>query len=351
MSEKTEKATPYKLKKAKEQGTVNKSTELNTCIYLLVSLVVANALWPSVHVQTKQLLMHVVYLTSRMSFSIDTVVQLHHFLLSKITLLWLPFALAGVLSIILSTIAQTGFVWSGKPVVPDFKRLSVSNGLKRLLSSKIVFEVFKTSLKLGLVFLLIGISIRHELATILAFAKTSPTTITPVLLTLLSKILLQLLVLLLALAIIDKRYTLWKFGKDQRMSKQELKDEYRQREGDPKIKAKIRQLQYQQRKKTASLEHVKTADVIITNPTHLAIALKYDRGLMPAPKVVCKAQGELVKHVKLLAALHRNPVIENKPLARMLFEASDLYQWVDRAYFPMVAMVFRDIYQQKAMTL
>ena len=158
---------------------------------------------------------------------------------------------------------------------------------------------------------------------------------------------LQLLVLLFALAIIDKLYTRWKFGKDNRMSKQELKDEYRQREGDPKIKSKMKQLQHQLRQKTASLEHVKTADVVITNPTHLAVVLKYDRGLMPAPKVVCKAQGELVKQVKLLAARHHVPIIENKPLARLLFATSDLNQWVNREHFPMVASIFRDIYRKR----
>ena len=132
------------------------------------------------------------------------------------------------------------------------------------------------------------------------------------------------------------------------MSKQELKDEYRQREGDPKIKSKIKQLQHQLRQKTASLEQIKTADVVITNPTHLAIVLKYDRGLMPAPKVVCKVQGELVKQVKLLAARHQVPIIENKPLARVLFATSDVNQWVHREHFPMVASIFRDIYRQKA---
>ena len=109
----------------------------------------------------------------------------------------------------------------------------------------------------------------------------------------------------------------------------------------------MKQLQHQLRQKTASLEHVKTADVVITNPTHLAVVLKYDRGLMPAPKVVCKAQGELVKQVKLLAARHHVPIIENKPLARLLFATSDLNQWVNREHFPMVASIFRDIYRKR----
>ena len=264
--------------------------------------------------------------------------------------LWLPFALAGMVSIVLSTIAQTGFVWSGKPLVPDMKRLDVSKGFKRLFSSKVLFDAGKNSLKLGLVFLLLGISIRHELSTLLRFMGTAPSHYPFLLMGLLPKFILQLLTLLFAMAIIDKLYTQWKFAKDNRMSKQELKDEYRQPEGDPKIKSKIKQLQQQQRQKTASLKNVKTADVVITNPTHLAVVLKYDRGLMPAPKVVCKAQGELVKHVKLLAARHQIPIIENKAFARTLFASVELNQWINREHFPIAAMIFREIYRHKVIS-
>ncbi len=347
MSEKTEKATAYKLQKAKEQGQVSKSTELNTCIFLLVLLLIGISLWPKFLMQIKQLMTHLLYLPARMPMSVDTMGQLHQFLLSKLMYLWLPFALAGMLSIILSTIAQTGFVWSGKPLAPDFKRLDLAKGFKRLFSSKLLFEAGKNSLKLSLVFLLLSISLRHELNTLLGFMITTPNTISSLFMSLLFKLMLQLLFLLFALAMIDKLYTRWKFAKDNRMSKQELKDEYRQREGDPKIKAKIKQLQHQLRQKTASLELVKTADVVITNPTHLAIALKYDRGLMPAPKVVCKAQGELVKQVKLLASRHQIPIIENKLFARALFATTELNQWIHREHFPVAALIFREIYSQR----
>lgn len=347
MSEKTEKATPYKLQKAKEQGQVSKSVELNTSIFLLVLLLVSMALWPSFLMELKALTKHLLYLNTRIPFSVDSMGQLQQFVLSRLTYLWIPLALAGILTIILSTIAQTGFVWSGKPLALDFKRLDISKGFKRLFSTKSLFEAGKNSLKLSLVFLLFGLSLQHELPTILSFMTTDPANFPSLIMSLLSRLLLQLLSLLFALAMIDKLYTRWKFAKDNRMSKQELKDEYRQREGDPKIKAKIKQLQQQLRQKTASLEQVKTADVIITNPTHLAIALKYDRGLMPAPKVVCKAQGEMVKEVKRLAARHNIPLIENKVFARALFATTELNKWISRDHFPVAAKIFRDIYNKK----
>lgn len=349
MSERNEKATPYKLQKAKEQGQVSKSTELNTCIFLLIALVVANALWPTSLLHLKKLFIHIFYLNAHTIFSVESMSELQQYLNAKLTFLWLPIALAGMLAIILSTIAQTGFVWSTKPITPDFKRLSIASGFKRLFSTKLLFDAVKNSARLGLVFALLSVSLRHELPVLLGFMKASPIHYTPMLIKLMSKMTLQLLTLLFALAIIDKLYTRWKFGKDNRMSKQELKDEYRQREGDPKVKAKIRQLQQQLRRKTASLEHVKTADVVVTNPTHLAVVLKYDRGLMPAPKVVCKAQGELVKHVKKLAARYHVPIIEHKPCARLLFASTDLNQSIDREHFPMVALIFRELYRKDAL--
>lgn len=347
MSEKTEKASAYKLQKAREQGQVNKSTELVTCIFLLVLLGLGTALWPSFLLQLKSLLKHLLYLNARISFSVDTISQLQQFILAKIIFLWLPFALAAMLVIALATLVQTGFVWSTKALSPDFKRLDLSKGFKRLFSSKMLFEAGKNSLKLSLVFVLFGLSLRHESNTFLNFIKTDPANFPPLLIALFAKLLLQLLLLLFALAMIDKLYTRWKFAKDNRMSKQELKDEYRQREGDPKIKSRIKQLQQKIRQKTASLDQVKTADVVITNPTHLAIALKYDRGLMPAPKVVCKVQGDLVKHVKLLAARHQIPIIENKTFARALFSTTELNQWINREHFPVAALIFREIFRQR----
>jgi flagellar biosynthetic protein FlhB len=347
MSEKTEKASAYKLKKAREQGRVSKSVELTTCVFLLVFLGVFAALWPTCLIQIKALSTHLLYLAGRLSFSVDTMNQLQQWIFITMLSLWMPFALVGLLAIAAATIAQTGFVWSSTPLTPDFKRLDLAQGFKRLWSSKSWVDAGKTTLKLTLVCCLLSLSLRHELASFLRFMAFTPAQYPRLFIALLSKIILQVLALLLALSMIDKYYTTWTFGKDQRMSKQELKDEYRQREGDPKIKAKIKQLQYQLRQKTASLEQVKTADVLITNPTHLAIALKYDRTCMPAPKVVCKAQGDMVKHMKALAARHHVAIIENKALARLLFVKSDLNQWIAREHFPMVAMVFRDVYRQR----
>lgn len=348
MSEKTEKATAYKLKKGKEQGRVSKSIELNSSVFLLVMLAVMGSLIPSALIHIKTALMRLLLLSTTFSFSLDHVVALQHVLLSTLLSLWLPFALSGMMIIVLTTLAQTGFVFSFTPLVPDMKRLNIIDGCKRLFSSKIWFDAAKNSLKLSLSCLLLTLSMKHELATCLNMMNHGPAESLPLFIRLISKLLLQLIMLLFVISLFDKLYTRWKFAKDNRMSKQEIKDEYRLREGDPKIKLKIKQLHQLQRLKTASFVNIKTADVVITNPTHLAVVLKYDRGLMPAPKVVYKVQGEAVHQVKRMASRYQIPIIENKTLARLLFASSDINQWIKREHFPMVATIFRDLYHQKA---
>lgn len=347
MSEKSEKATPYKLQKAKEKGQVSKSVELNTCISLLILLGLITALWPKQLKEIQELFRHLLYKASQLQFTLDQITHLHQFILSKLIALWLPFALTAGLAIILGSISQTGLVWSATPLIPDFKRVNIIQGCKKLFSMKTCFEAGKSIIKLAAAFTLIICVLKNQLPYILELALTPPSQDPRLMMNFILKIIFQLLLLFVFIAVIDKFYTRWKFNKDQRMSKQELKDEYKQKEGDPKIKGKIKQLQFQLRQKTASLKQVKTADVIITNPTHLAIALKYERGIMPAPKVVCKAQGDMVLQVKDLAQKHGIIVMENKIFARLLYHSTELNQYINKDLFPLAAQIFRDLYQRR----
>lgn len=347
MSEKTEKATPYKLLKAKEKGQVSKSVELTTCVFLLVLLGIETALWPKQLHEIKELMRHLFYLAAHMKFSQDNLSHLQQFILAQFISLWLPFALAGTLAIALANTAQSGFVWSSAPLIPDLKRLNIIQGFKKLCSIKTCFDTVKNTLKLVISFIFLFFVLKHQINYLIQLILI-PTPQQPALIMhFLLKLMFQLIIVLSLLTLLDLFYTRWKFAKDQRMSKQEVKDEYKQREGDPKIKYKIKQLQHQLRQKTASLKQIKTADVLITNPTHLAIALKYDRLSMPAPKVVCKAQGELVVHVKKLARKHGVPIIENKSFARLLYHSVDLNQWISKELYPFAATIFKAIYAQR----
>ncbi|MFC3909475.1 flagellar biosynthesis protein FlhB [Legionella dresdenensis] len=348
MSEKTEKATPYKLKKAKEQGQVSKSPELTVCLFLLTLLIVMAALWPATLEQVKKLASQPLLLAVQMNFTADNISHFFQFTLNQLLALWLPLALIGLLIIILATTGQIGFVWTVKPLVPDFRRLNPISGFKRFFSLKLLFDAGKNILKIAAVSLVLAANLNHQIITAITADYTTPEHLLLTFTHFVSRIFLQIVVVLLTLSVVDKLYTRRKFAKDNRMSKQEVKDEYRQREGDPKIKSRIRQLQKQLRQKTASLERVRSADVVIANPTHLAIALKYDQGTMPSPQIVCKAQGKMVRQVKQIAARNQIPIIENKLFARALFASTDLNQYIREEHFPVAAMIFREIYQQRA---
>lgn len=201
-------------------------------------------------------------------------------------------------------------------------------------------------MKLSAALILILITLKQHLPYILNLSFIQPSRYPQFMMYFILKCLFQLLLLLSLLSIFDVLYKRWSFHKEQRMSKQDIKDEYRQKEGDPKIKSKIKQLQWTLRQKTASLNEIKNADVVITNPSHLAIALQYKRGLMPAPKVVCKGQDELARQIRILARKHAIPIIENKAFARLLYQSTDLNQWIDSSLYPIAAPIFRDLYQQ-----
>lgn len=347
MSEKNQKATPYKLQKAKEKGQVSKSLELTSGLSFLVILGILTALWPKTAEEIKLLMVHLLQNAPNLYWDLHAINSLAQFILLKLISLWLPLVLCIVLAIILATIAQTGLVWTTTPLTPDFKRLNPALGFKKIFSLKTCFESFKSIAKLGLAFGLFFLLIKHKLPSFLQLGLTSPWQSFNFFMQSLLNALFQLVLVLFSVAILDKGFSLWHYQKDQRMTKQELKDEYKQREGDPKIKAKIRQLQQQLRQKTASLSQVKNADVIITNPTHLAIALQYEKALMPAPKVICKARDEMALEVKKIAQNHNIPIVENKAFARSMFQSISLNHYIGQEHYRIASDILREIFAKR----
>lgn len=347
-AEKTEKATPYKLEKQKEKGQVAKSVEFNSAMTLLTGLIIMTALWSGELDGIKALIKPLLISSGQLHYSLANIQQLFNLLLSQMISLFLPIALAIVLTVILATLLQTGFVWSPQALKPDMKRLNLIQGFKRYFSIKLLFDGGKNSIKFILIVVCLTMSLKHQLVRLLKLSLQSPFQYPQELVSIGLTISFHLFIVLAALSIIDFLFTRWKYGKDNRMSKQEVKDEHKQREGCPKIKAKIKQLQQEMRQRSASLANVHDADVLITNPTHIAIGLQYKRGEMPAPKVICKASGELALEAKKMARKHGITVIENKPYARALFRAVQLDQFINAEFFPVAASIFRQIYADQA---
>jgi flagellar biosynthetic protein FlhB/flagellar biosynthetic protein FliR/FlhB len=349
--EKTEKATPHKLNKAREQGQVAKSTDFISSLTLLTSLILITALWSTDLQKISSNLSQLLISSHDFHFTLTNITQLFNTLLLSTVSMLLPLGLAIIITVILSTVVQTGFVWSTKPLTPDFKRLNFIQGFKRFFSIKLLFDGGKQSFKLVIVCSVLVLSFKQQLPTLLDLTQISTKAYPATLMHCFLTLGFQLFLVLFVASLIDLLFTRWKYGKDNRMSKQEVKDEHKQREGDPKIKAKIKQLQREMRAKADSIKNVKQADVVITNPTHLAIALKYNRHTMPAPKVICKAQGDMVDKVKAIARRHGISVVEDKPFARALFKAVKLNQTISEEFFPVAASILRQVYQKRGEAL
>lgn len=345
--EKTEKATPYKLEKNREKGQVSKSVDLTAVTTLATAILLITVFWQKdlrlLSMTTRQYLISI----AQFNVSIDSITALFNHALRDSLWMLSPFALVLTLVIVIITILQSGFVFSTQPLVPNFKRLNPVSGVKKLWSVKLAFDSGKNCIKLLVASILIGRFILQHMKEFGQFTYSAPTTYPYHLMHILITLACQLCFLLAVFALLDLLFTRWKYGRDNRMSKQEIKDEHKQREGDPKIKAKIRQLQKDFRARTASVQQVKEADVLITNPTHIAIALKYDRLTMPAPKVICKAAGDLAAIARREARKYQIRIIEDKPFARALFQAVQLNQYIDETFFPVAAAIYNQLYKQQ----
>lgn len=347
MSEKTEKATPYKLKKAKEKGIVSKSVELTSCSALLITLVVASVYWPIWLQPLQSISKNLFQNAGKIHFNLNNILYLTHKM--SMDIVWAGLPLIAIIwgALIAITLIQTGFVWAPAAISPDFKRLNPVTHFKKWFSIARLFDAVKSLIKIigacALLLFLLYQEIPHLMGALINPSQATLLFIIPFII----HIALKISLFLFFIAFMDKKFTLWQFDKEQKMSKQEIKDEYRQKEGDPKIKSKLRQLQKQLRQKTAGLKTIKEADVIITNPTHIAIALQYDKNTMPAPKVLYKAQNKMVSPVKKLARKYNIPVIEHKVLARMLHYSTDINQYIHKDLFPLAAGVFRQLYQRE----
>jgi flagellar biosynthesis protein FlhB len=256
-----------------------------------------------------------------------------------------PIAVIAWLMGIASTVVQIGFLNNEEALTPDFNRINPVEGFKRIFSMRSLFEGLKAVIKVSLITGIVVMIFRSELMTL-------PKTITfetEQLMVYIGHILFKLLVgtgiFMVTLAAFDFFFQKWDLEKKMRMSKQEVKDEMKQREGDPMVRARIRKLQRELANRRM-MSDVKTADVIITNPTHIAVALVYSATLV-APKLVAKGANEVAERIKAIAKEHNIPVIENKPLARTIFKTIKIGHVIPRELYNAVAEVLSYVYKLK----
>ena len=242
-----------------------------------------------------------------------------------------------MLAALVANVAQTGPILSAHPIQPDWDRLNPVNGLKRVFSPRTLFDAFRACLKLAVLLWVVHGALTALLPQFYRLAGLAPLGQARTLVSDVAALALKLAFAMAVIAAIDFAYTRREFTKRQRMSRRELKDEFKHREGDPRIRARLREIRREMLKRSLSLKRTRDADVIVTNPTHFAVALRYRHGEMAAPKLIAKGAGGMAAAMRLLAARHRIPVVQNRTLARALYAATALEQEVPSAFFPEVA--------------
>lgn len=274
-----------------------------------------------------------------------TVMDLGLMVVGKVTLLLAPVVLLVLTVGFLSSYLQIGWLFTFKPLEPDFGKLNPVSGLKRLVSLRSLVELIKSLVKVVLVGWVAYKTVRSEFETSLLLVDQHPVETLRFAGRLALLVLAKSCGIMILLGFLDLLYQRWDMEQKMKMTKQEQKEEFKESEGDPYIKSKIRSIQQQMSRKRM-LADVPKADVIITNPTHLSIAISYVREEMDAPRIVAKGADHLAMKIRDLARQHRVPVVENKPVARALYQVS-LGQPIPEEMFKAVAEILAYVYSLK----
>jgi len=344
--QKTEQPTQKRLDEALKKGNIPVSKEVAN--FFILSVLAATVAWstPAMFRSTGRLLAPL--LANAHTLPADAN-GLGHLLLDIILkamgIIAIPILL-GIVAVLSASFLQNGFVVSSEPVMPKMSRLSPLEGIKRMFSMRSVVELIKSLLKIGIVGYVAFLAVYPELNSIKRLPNSNTEAMLLFLLMVASRMTLGVAIAMFVIAILDTVYQRFQYFKSLRMTRQEIKDEYKQSEGDPMIKMRLRRLRME-RAKNRMMTNVPKSDVVITNPTHFAVALQYDPATMKAPKVMAKGQDLVALKIREIAEANKIPIVENPPLARALFAAANIDEEIPTSQYEAVAKIISYIYQLK----
>lgn len=344
--DRTERATPRRREKARERGQVAISQEVNSTIVLLagVSLLMLGAghMGRVLNINAAYLFSQIHVLRPDMAPVVSVIAGGNMAVLIKSLA---PLLLAIMIGGLAANLMQVGWHVDPSAVAFRWENLNPVSGIKGLVGKRAWFEFFKNLLKVGLISLVSWHAIRGLYDDLPGLSLLPLEGAAGIGKSVVWKLLLRLIGLLAALAVLDWGFQKWQYEENVKMSRQELKEENRDLEGDPQVKARIRSIQMETARRRMMAD-VAAADVVVTNPTHFAVALKYVQG-ETAPKVVAKGQDELAQKIKKIARGARVPVIENKPLARGLYRGAKVGDFIPDVFYQAVAEVLAYVYRLK----
>ncbi len=343
-SSKTEKATPKKRRDERKKGNVFMSQDAVSVATLIGACAVFFAVAPMI---ADEVAGFIAFCIERCGAQGDTETLLADLAAQSVRLVLktaLPGLLVTTVCAVAATFAQTRLLVSSELMKPKFSRINPLQGFKRLFSLKSVIEALKGILKISLLLIIVFLSLKNSFRESAKYLYTDIATACGHLFSQGRSMILKITVAFIAIAAADFLYQWWNFEKEMRMSKQEIKEEYKQMEGDPQIKGKIKEMQ-RQRAQMRMMQQVPKADVVVRNPTHFAVALRYRPDVDSAPIVLAKGQDELALRIVKVAEESGVAVMENVPLARALYAQAELNQEIPQDLYSPVAEVLVYIFR------
>ncbi len=349
--EQTEKATPKRRGEARGRGQVAKSPDLAGAAVFLTGVFVLHALAPGTISAVGSSMQAILWrVHEHQDFTVTSVWLVYLRVFSSAALL-LGVLFAGALVCAIGVnVLQTGLLFSFKPIAPSFAKINPMTGLKRMFSKQVLVNLGKQLLKLGAVLLIVYSSIAGSINSLMAVGQMPPQQLIGYVGSVAFSIAWKFGFLLVIIGLVDFAYERWQYEENLKMTKQEVKDEYRQSEGNPEVKGalKRRQREFARRRMMSS---VPKATVVVTNPTHYAVALEWDEVKMEAPVVTAKGADLIAKRIREIAIENGVPIMENPPLARTLYAKVDLEQSIPPNLYAAVAQVIAFVYKLRRKTI
>jgi flagellar biosynthetic protein FlhB len=339
----TEEPSEYKIQKAREEGRVAKSQELIGALGLLLPALILAFLGPSMLRTCVEMLRFFFTRATELDPVGDRVVAGLFF--RYFARLVLPLVIVAMAAGIFSNLVQTGFIFTTKPITPDFTKILPRFGQyfqRTLFSVDGLFNFFKSIIKMGIIGLVAYLLITSDLEKLINLERASLWTGISTVASLAIRMLIICALLLLILSIPDYMFQRWRYRESLRMSREEVKEERKMYEGDPYVRSRIRARLRQMLTQNMAV-NVPKADVVITNPTHYAVALEYHWGIMPAPQVTAKGEDETALQIRRIAQDNGVPVVENRPLARALYAEVEVGDFIPETYFKIVAPILSKV--------
>lgn len=344
--DKTEEATPKKKSDARKKGQVPRSKEVNLALTLLASTLLLVVLGPFVGnnllATTRMFLGN--YLTTNLDY--NTLQNLTIIAIWRLAIIVLPVVVTIMIFGIAANFIQVGFMFTGEPIKPQLSKLNPLNGLKRIFSFRTVIETIKDIVIISVLGYISYTYIKDNYNTLLNIGNTRLELLPSIFSKIVIGIFFKITIVMIVIATIDFVYQKYKYNKELRMTKQEIKEEFKQQEGDPQIKSRIKQRQREMASRRM-MQAVPNATVVVTNPTHIACALRYEEGKDTAPVLVAKGADNIAIKIKEIAKDSNIPIMENRALARLIYSEVEIDSVIPNEMYQAVAEILAAIYKMK----